>query len=243
MGNSKSLVPLRDITFCLDFGDAKDLLDFARRKPYQCIHFCSASTVVHASQNIDFAKILSLNTSIIDSTPLSLLLTGDRRSLIRGTDFVRELISRCAGSETIFLIGSTNKVLERFISNAQKLNPDINIVGSHSPSFSDSVESKIETATVCLENLRPSFILVALSSPQQDYFIDAMSKIVPSSYFAVGAAFDFIAGTKAEAPKWIQRSGFEWLFRLIKEPKRLWKRYLVDNYLFLKLALLHLSQN
>jgi N-acetylglucosaminyldiphosphoundecaprenol N-acetyl-beta-D-mannosaminyltransferase len=106
----------------------------------------------------------------------------------------------------------------------------------HSPSFEGSVPEKAREALVFLDDLKAEFVFVALSSPQQDYFIGELSRYYQARYFAVGAAFDFIAGTKSEAPQWLQGTGLEWLFRLGTEPGRLWKRYLIDNFVFMRIS-------
>jgi len=72
-------------------------------------------------------------------------------------------------------------------------------------------------------------VWVGLGTPRQDLFVDRFRGLVPVTLIAIGAAFDFHAGTKRQAPRVVQRFGFEWLFRLITEPRRLWKRYLIGN--------------
>ena len=232
-------VKLRDMDFKTGFLNANDLVDQARKTEFGNYFFCSASTVVNASRNRDLANILNAGVAIPDSTPLAWILTGNRNCVIRGTSFTRFLLENAATMETIFLIGSTKEVLSKFSANASKMNPNVNIVGTFSPSFSDPIETKVDLSAQLISIKKPKYILVALSSPQQDFFIHELSKRVPGRYFAVGAAFDFIAESKPEAPRWLQRSGLEWVFRLITEPRRLWKRYLFDNATFLKLSLVY----
>ena len=80
---------------------------------------------------------------------------------------------------------------------------------------------------------RPHFVWVGLGTPQQDYFVSAWARRVPAVFLAVGAAFDFLSGNKREAPNWLHDTGLEWTFRLVTEPRRLWKRYLIGNSIFL----------
>ena len=79
-----------------------------------------------------------------------------------------------------------------------------------------------------------NIVWLGISSPKQDFEAKRLSVTLPAVVLAVGAAFDFAAGTQKEAPIWIQRLSLEWLFRLISNPKRLWKRYLVGNLVFIK---------
>ena len=236
----RNAVDLHDIDFKTGFLNANDLLDQVRKTEFGNYFFCSASTVVNASRNTDLALILSAGVAIPDSTPLAWILTGNRNCVIRGTSFTRILLRNATAMETIFLIGSTKEVLSKFVANACRMNPNVNIVGTFSPSFSDSIQTKVNRSAELISIKKPKYILVALSSPQQDFFIHELSMRIRGRYFAVGAAFDFIAESKPEAPRWLQRSGLEWIFRLITEPRRLWKRYLFDNSAFLKLSLSYL---
>jgi N-acetylglucosaminyldiphosphoundecaprenol N-acetyl-beta-D-mannosaminyltransferase len=81
---------------------------------------------------------------------------------------------------------------------------------------------------------RPRWVWVGLGAPKQEKWMEAVAEIAPDTlFFGVGAAFDFLAGTKARAPEWMRKSGLEWLHRFGSEPGRLWKRYLVTHSLFL----------
>ena len=81
---------------------------------------------------------------------------------------------------------------------------------------------------------RPDFFWVGLSTPKQERFMDAHLPLLPEArvFLGVGAAFDLLTGRIQQAPRWMQRLGLEWLFRVTQEPKRLWKRYFVNNPLF-----------
>jgi N-acetylglucosaminyldiphosphoundecaprenol N-acetyl-beta-D-mannosaminyltransferase len=84
-----------------------------------------------------------------------------------------------------------------------------------------------------LNAAKPSIIWVGLGSPKQDRWMHLYRPVLDAPLLiAVGAAFDFIGGTKQQAPIWMQRSGLEWLFRLLQEPRRLWQRYLIYNTRF-----------
>lgn len=233
-------IQIRDMKFSTGFSDPSGLLDEVRKNEFGNYFFCSASTVVNASRNPELVNILRKGVAIPDSTPLAWILTGSRNCVIRGTSFTRFLLSNMTPEETIFLIGSTSSVLTNFEVNALKMNPKLKIVGFQSPSFSNSIEEKVNVSYQQISSTRPSYVLVALSSPQQDLFIHLLSQLVPGRYFAVGAAFDFIANSKREAPHWLQKTGLEWIFRLVMEPKRLWKRYFFDNSIFIVLSVNHL---
>ncbi len=132
-----------------------------------------------------------------------------------------------------YFYGATDDVLEKLTANIKKRFPNLAICGKFSPPF--RALTKEEDAKICqdIEKACPDCLWVGLGSPKQDFWINEhRGKLNAPVMFAVGAAFDFIAGTKPQAPRWMQRSGLEWLFRLGSEPQRLWKRYLVGNSLF-----------
>ncbi len=89
-----------------------------------------------------------------------------------------------------------------------------------------------------INNARSDIVWIGLSTPKQEIWMSRYSeKLNPTVLIGVGAAFDFHAGLKKQAPAWMQRSGLEWFFRLSSEPKRLWKRYLVNNVFFIRLLI------
>jgi len=234
---SKRHTGIAQMKFQTSFDSIESLVNFSRKIETGNFHFCSASTIARASRDIKLAEIISSGFAIADSTPLALTLTGNRNAAIRGTTFTRKFFETSVLGERVLLVGSTPLVLNLLKDKLQLLNKEINVIGFYSPSFSDSVEEKVNQTSKILFELKPEFIFVALSSPQQDYFINLLARDYRAKYFAVGAAFEFIAKTKAEAPNWLQGTGFEWLFRLANEPRRLWKRYLIDNLIFSKLSL------
>ena len=127
----------------------------------------------------------------------------------------------------------SQKLQERF--------PGLQVVGSYSPPFRPLTETEDAEIISMINAASPDIVWVGLSTPKQERWMAAhVGKLTASVLVGVGAAFDFHAGLKPQAPRWMQRSGLEWLFRLLTEPRRLWKRYLVNNPLFLYLILLQL---
>jgi N-acetylglucosaminyldiphosphoundecaprenol N-acetyl-beta-D-mannosaminyltransferase len=132
-----------------------------------------------------------------------------------------------------FFYGANPEVCRKLRTVLLQKFPKAQIVGMHSPDKvtldfkeDDHIIKKINEA-------RPDIVWVGLGSPKQDYWmVHHRGCLQASVLVGVGAAFDFLSGEKKQAPKWMQRSGLEWLFRLGSEPKRLWKRYLVGNTMF-----------
>jgi N-acetylglucosaminyldiphosphoundecaprenol N-acetyl-beta-D-mannosaminyltransferase len=112
--------------------------------------------------------------------------------------------------------------------------PQLQIAGVSSPWFDATpTEAQLEEAASTLARARPDVVLVALGSPKQEYVIHALHKRLPgTSWMGVGISFSFIAGQRRRAPRWMQRTGLEWLHRLAQEPKRLFRRYVLEDLPF-----------
>ena len=103
----------------------------------------------------------------------------------------------------------------------------MNVVGTYSPPFRPLTEAEDEGVVEMINMAEPDIVWVGLSTPKQEKWMAAhIDRLNAPVLIGVGAAFDFHAGLVKRAPRWIQHSGFEWLFRLMSEPRRLWRRYL-----------------
>lgn len=137
--------------------------------------------------------------------------------------------SRGSGA-THFFYGGNVGVAEELKARLEARFPGIRIVGTYTPPFRPLNADEEAALVARVAGLKPDFFWVGLSTPKQERFMDGYGpKLAATVMLGVGAAFDFHAGRVRQAPRWIQRSGFEWLYRLLSEPKRLWKRYLTNN--------------
>jgi len=128
---------------------------------------------------------------------------------------------------THFLYGGGPGVAELLSEKLHYQYPGIKIVGMYTPPFRELTLDEDQYVIEKIFDAKPNIIWVGLSTPKQERWMAShISKFPGIVMIGVGAAFDFISGTKRQAPQWIQRSGTEWLFRLISEPQRLWRRYL-----------------
>jgi N-acetylglucosaminyldiphosphoundecaprenol N-acetyl-beta-D-mannosaminyltransferase len=119
-----------------------------------------------------------------------------------------------------------------------KTYPGLRVAGTLSPPFRPLSPAEDEAIVALINSAAPDFVWVGLGAPQQDLWVAShRSRLNAAALLAVGAAFDFHAGTRRRAPGWMQRSGTEWLFRLAMEPRRLARRYTVVNARFLRLVL------
>jgi N-acetylglucosaminyldiphosphoundecaprenol N-acetyl-beta-D-mannosaminyltransferase len=126
-----------------------------------------------------------------------------------------------------YLYGGEPGVVEVLSERLNQTYPGLRIVGSFTPPFRDLTHDEERLLLQQIQVSQPDIIWVGLSTPKQErWMANYVNKLPGKVFIGVGAAFDFLSGKKRQAPRWIQRSGIEWLFRLITEPRRLWKRYL-----------------
>ena len=119
--------------------------------------------------------------------------------------------------------------------------PGLVVAGTYSPPFRPLTPEEDEQIVAMINRARPDIVWVGLGAPKQEYWMaEHVGRLEAPVMVGVGAAFDFHSGRKKQAPRWMQRSGLEWLFRLLTEPRRLWRRYLINNPLFLWLVALQL---
>jgi N-acetylglucosaminyldiphosphoundecaprenol N-acetyl-beta-D-mannosaminyltransferase len=138
-----------------------------------------------------------------------------------------------------FLLGGTEEVLQSLTSQLRERYPGLILAGHYSPPFGDWPEGENERIFQKIAASGAQYIWVGLGCPKQEHWIARhKANLPPGVYFGVGAAFAFHAGRVRQAPVWMQKRGLEWLFRLAAEPRRLWKRYVVYNTLFVVYLLL-----
>ena len=134
---------------------------------------------------------------------------------------------------SIYLYGSKKDTLEKFAENLGKMYPGLKIAGMEASKFRRLSESERMELVQRIENSGANAVFLGLGCPRQETWAYEYRNLLNIPILAVGAAFDFHAGTLPQAPKWMQDAGLEWFFRLTQEPKRLWQRYAVLNPLYL----------
>jgi len=156
-------------------------------------------------------------------------------SRVYGPDLMSDVCTASAAKGyRHFLYGGAAGLPERLADQLRKKYPGIQIVGSYSPPFRPLTPDEDEAIVERINESKADIVWVGLSTPKQEYWMAAhLGRLDAPVMVGVGAAFDFLAGLKTQAPRWIQRSGFEWLYRLVTEPRRLWRRYFKIVPLFL----------
>ena len=165
---------------------------------------------------------------------LNLLHGTALRDRVYGPDLTA-LVCEAAAEQRIpiYIYGSTPETCERFVAELRRRYPSIAIAGVQPDRFRDASTQEDEEDIERINRSGAGIVLVGRGCPLQERWVAAHRNKIDAALMAVGAAFNFFAGNLMQAPKWMQRAGLEWAFRLALEPKRLWRRYTVTNSLFL----------
>lgn len=172
---------------------------------------------------------------------LNLLHNLGLRDRLYGPTFTLKVCEEAARKGIpIYLYGSRDTVLEALSKNLQRQFPGLQIAGSQPSHFRQLDQEEQEQVFNDIRNSGAAIVFVGLGCPRQEVWVYENSKHLAMPLLAVGAAFDFHAGLLSQAPPYLQNVGLEWLYRLSREPKRLWKRYAYLNPLYLWLLALQL---
>lgn len=222
-----------------------EVLDGIERRPrYRAtvIAVCNVHSVMTARRDPTVAQALqAADIATPDGMPLVWMLRQTahaQQARVYGPDLMRHALAygRPGGWKHYFL-GATPATLVRLVAAAQRIAPGVEVAGSFAPPhrpLTPDVEAHI---CADVRRSRADVVWVGLGMPKQELFMYRARDHLPGvALVGVGAAFDFLAGTVKEAPGWMQQVGLEWLYRLMREPRRLWRRYLLNNPPFMALA-------
>jgi N-acetylglucosaminyldiphosphoundecaprenol N-acetyl-beta-D-mannosaminyltransferase len=205
---------------------------------YVC--FTNVHAVVTGRQDDAFQAVTNRSfLSLADGKPVFWLgrMQGNGRiGHVPGPDFMLAALHRFR-DRGHFFYGSTPAVLERLTARLSAAIPGLRICGTLSPPFRALTDADLEAHRARIVESGAQFVWVGLGAPKQEFWMAHNAPALQNAIlFGVGAAFDFHAGVTRRAPEAMRKLGLEWLFRLASEPRRLWKRYLVTNTLFLAYA-------
>lgn len=226
----------------INMSQAIDTIEYwiaQRRRNYVCV------TGVHgivASQRDENLRRIHNSAGLVtpDGMPLvwqSRLMGIPNVDRVYGPDLMLALCERSlANGYRHYLYGGREGVPERLATRLEAKFPTMRIVGTCSPPFRPLTSFEDEQIVFEINEANPDIVWVGLSTPKQEQWMAShVDRLTAPVLIGVGAAFDFHAGLKRQAPLWMQRRGLEWFFRLMTEPRRLWRRYLINNSLFLVL--------
>ena len=230
----------------LSLGGAQDRIAAwvaARSRPSAVIVQTNAYSLVTAQEDPEYRQALQdVDLSLPDGMPVVWLLRRmgyDQRDRVYGPDLMLLLCEQAAKEGwRCFLYGGHPGIPERVRESLLSLFPSLQVVGAYSPPFHELSSAEDEESVRMINNANADILWVALGGPKQDlWMFHHRERLDVSVMHGVGAAFDFLAGRVPQAPRWMMNAGFEWFFRLLVEPRRLWKRYTVKNVKFLYLVL------
>lgn len=203
---------------------------------YICV--ANVHTTVTAYEDESYQAIQNGGIMAIpDGGPLSSL--GRKRGFpemgrIAGPDFMGEVFKVSAErGYRHFFYGSTDETLEKLGKRLQKRYEGIQIAGMHSPPFRPITKEEDNAVVEMINGAAADFVWIGLGAPKQEYFMAEHQGKIKGLMIGVGAGFDYFAGNIKRAPKWMQRSNLEWLYRLVQEPGRLIGRYSKTNVKFI----------
>jgi N-acetylglucosaminyldiphosphoundecaprenol N-acetyl-beta-D-mannosaminyltransferase len=152
---------------------------------------------------------------------------------VYGPDLTIRTLERCADEGLpVYFYGSTEQVLSSLTDNVVARFPALKVAGAEPSRFRHLAPAEVHETAERIRSSGARVCFVGLGCPRQELFAFALRDLVGMPLLAVGAAFDFHAGTLSQAPSWMQQRGLEWLYRLIREPRRLWRRYVFTNSYF-----------
>ena len=202
------------------------------------VHLVNAYTTSLVDSNPLFRDtILSASLNFADGKPLTWAarwVAGRPLSQVRGPDLF-ERVLEIGGQYGLrhFLLGGTDETLTHLQRSIRSHYPTANIVGSISPAFRPLSSDELSEQDARIRETEANIVWVGLGTPKQDFEAARLAAGLEITAVAIGAAFDFTAGTVRRAPEWMSIHGLEWLFRLAMEPRRLWWRYTVGNANFI----------
>jgi len=207
------------------------------------VHFANAYTIALASQDADYAEAINSGDLVCcDGTPVVWAGKwlpdphGSEWQRVYGPDVMTAVLEKSTARHKHYLLGSTTDTLNLLRNKILQNYPNAKVVGMDSPPFRNATEQELSERNERIADSGANIVWVGLGTPKQDFEVERLKACLPVTALAVGAAFDFLAGTVPQAPPWMQKSGTEWLYRWSKEPKRLTKRYLWGNPTFVKLV-------
>lgn len=228
------------------YADATErVMDWAKRGESCYVCLGTVNNIMVARDSAEDRTVMeeaALVTS--DGMPLVWLLRRlgvPQATRVYGPDLTPRVMEAAeAAGVPIGFYGGTEPVLRRLLHVVNHNFPALKVSYSSAPPFRPLTPEEDEETTRAINNAGVRILFVGLGSPKQDRWMYSHHHRIHAVMLGVGAAFDFLAGAKAQAPRWMQRSGLEWLFRLLTEPRRLGRRYMRQNPKFAVLALAQL---
>lgn len=207
-----------------------------RESSYVCI--ANVHMTIEAFKDESFREVMNnADVSTPDGMPIAKairLLHGLKQDRVAGMDLFPDLLKASEEKElNVFLYGSSPEVLSKIDQKIKKNYPSLKVVGIESPPFRELSQQEEESYIQQINRAETNILFVALGCPKQEKWMAKHKGLINSVMLGVGGAFPVYAETVTRAPNWMQKIAMEWFYRLLQEPRRLFKRYFVTNSLFL----------
>jgi N-acetylglucosaminyldiphosphoundecaprenol N-acetyl-beta-D-mannosaminyltransferase len=224
------------------------VLTWAGRGESRYVCCAAVNNIMEARRSPDYQAVMDqadLVTS--DGMPLVWMLRwlGARHATrVYGPELMSGLLEAAGDAGVpVGFYGGTPPLLARLAARNRLRFPRLRMVYAEAPPFREPTLEEDRRTIQSIQDAGVRILFVGLGSPKQDRWMHAHKNRVQAVMLGVGAAFDFLAGAKPQAPRWMQSSGLEWAFRLVSEPRRLWRRYLLQNPKFAALAVAQLLKS
>jgi N-acetylglucosaminyldiphosphoundecaprenol N-acetyl-beta-D-mannosaminyltransferase len=193
--------------------------------------------VITASREPEFGAVVAAADMVTpDGAPVAWMLGklgNTMQQRVSGPDLTWALLGRCEAEHVpVYFFGSSRETLAHLATRVNAAFPALLVAGFEAPPFRPLTEQEDVDVVDRINSSGAGLVFVGLGCPKQEHWMLAHRGRINAVMLGVGAAFDFHAGTTSRAPAWMREHGLEWLHRLCSEPRRLWKRYLVTNTLF-----------
>ena len=218
----------------------EEVANLLQKKDGKSIAVCNTNTLVRCYKDNELQnKINAFDVRVPDGFPVakaSSILYKNHQKRVDGYNIFHKTIEKgLENNLTHYFYGSNELIIKKLKSKLLNKYPNLTILGHTCPPYLD-YEGLVKNEFINeLIEKKPDIVWVSLGFPKQEEFIDLLLKNndLDSNFAAVGAVFEWSAGTKVKAPEILANVGLEWIFRLVQEPRRLFKRYFVDNFLFI----------
>ena len=197
--------------------------------------------VVMKIENDSYLKKIvdSADMVLVDGKPLIWISNKQPvKAKISGSDLVPKLCEVAAKKNyTIFILGGKDGIAEKAKKNLERKHPGIRVVGTYAPPFGfEKNQRELKKTNDIITKAKPDILIACFGCPKQEkYIYENIEKYDAKVSICAGATVDFLAGNVKRAPKWMSEHGLEWFYRFLQEPKRMFKRYFVDDLKILKL--------
>ena len=214
------------------------ILDWGRSRVPSYVCFANVHMVIEGHWSAAFAGMVN-GADIVapDGVPLAKAfkaLYGVTQERVAGMDMLPSLTAECeTAGLSVYFFGSTDETLAAMRQRLEREHPRLKIAGMFSPPFGSLNAANNAKYAQAINESGANLVMVALGCPKQETWMSQNYQSINAVLLGVGGAFDVYAGVRKRAPRWMQKLALEWFYRLVQEPRRMFKRYFVTNSLYL----------